>query len=130
MSIRGVVVGAGVGGQGDDDAGGGGGDGGPAGGLLDGGAVEDLDVERGVDLGHALRVGGKGRAYYRFLTGGHGNRHEPDCARARLASDYFSDAINCSHAWAGSASVTPSRSVVSRTMIAPALLAVSTQEPP
>src|SRR6202042_3733285 len=51
VSIRGVVVGAGVGGQGRDDAGCGRGDGGPDGGLLDGGAVEDLDVERGVDLG-------------------------------------------------------------------------------
>jgi hypothetical protein len=51
LSIRGVVVGAGVGGQGGDDAGGGRGDGCPDGGLLDGGAVEDLDVERGVDLG-------------------------------------------------------------------------------
>ena len=65
-----------------------------------------------------------------FLRVGQGNGHEPDCARARSAPGYFSDAINCSHAWAGNASVTPSRSVVSRTMIAPALLAVSTQEPP
>src|SRR5579859_5520313 len=47
VSIRGVVVGAGVGGQGGDDAGCGRGDGCPDGGLLDGGAVEDLDVERG-----------------------------------------------------------------------------------
>ena len=41
-----------------------------------------------------------------------------------------SEAVNARHVSAGTLSVTPSRSVVSRTMIAPALLAVSTQEPP
>jgi hypothetical protein len=62
--------------------------------------------------------------------GGHGNGNETDRAHARLTPGYLSEASNRSHAWAGNASVTPSRSVVSRTMIAPALLAVSTQEPP
>ena len=49
--MAGVVVGAGVGEQGGDDAGGGGGDGCPDGGLALVGAVQDLDAERGVQLG-------------------------------------------------------------------------------
>jgi hypothetical protein len=55
--MRGVVVGAGVCGEGGDDSGRAGGDGCPDGGLPFGLAVEDLDVERGVELGFDV-VGG------------------------------------------------------------------------
>jgi hypothetical protein len=43
---------------------------------------------------------------------------------------YLSESVNLAHASAGTFSVKPSRSVVSRTRIMPAPLAVSTQLPP
>jgi hypothetical protein len=45
-------------------------------------------------------------------------------------SRYLSESVNFAHALAGRLSVRPSRSVVSRTRIRPAPLAVSTQAPP
>ena len=46
------------------------------------------------------------------------------------AAATFSESVNFAHALAGTLSVKPSRSVVSRTRITPTPLAVSTQELP
>lgn len=49
---------------------------------------------------------------------------------SRSRARYLSESVNLAHASAGTLSVKPSRSVVSRTRIMPAPLAVSTQELP
>jgi hypothetical protein len=52
------------------------------------------------------------------------------CFRWFVAGAYLSESANLCHALAGTLSVKPSRSVVSRTRITPLPLAVSTQDPP